>query len=179
MQKYKNKYNIKSNRLKNWDYGNNASYFITICTKYRYKSLGYMQNNKILLSKIGKIAEKHWKQIPKHFPFVILDKFVIMPDHLHGIIIINKQIQNKIYKSNKFGPQSENLASIIRGFKASIKKYAVINHIRFNWQTLYYERKINNITGFIKTRNYIIHNPEIHAKRKRQKQINTFSKRIK
>ena len=109
--KFQNKYRIESSRLKNWDYGRNGSYFITICTKNREfffgdvivgtPNLGVSTNlgisNKsgvptiiMKLSEIGEIAEKYWLEIPQHFPFVKLDSFVIMPNHIHGIIVIDK-----------------------------------------------------------------------------------------
>ena len=90
MSLYRNRYRIESARLKNWDYTSNGYYYITICTKNRIHYLGNIINGRIILSKIGKIANQFWLEIPNHFPFVQLDKFVIMPNHIHGIIIINK-----------------------------------------------------------------------------------------
>ena len=87
MKKFNNKYRIPSARLQNWDYGNNGAYFITICTKNRICFFGEGLHEKI---ETGIIAEKIWFEIPKHFPFVELDRFVVMPNHIHGIIIINK-----------------------------------------------------------------------------------------
>jgi REP element-mobilizing transposase RayT len=90
MKKFNNKYRIPSARLQNWDYGNNGAYFITICTKNRICFFGEGLHEKIQLNETGIIAEKIWFEIPKHFPFVELDRFVVMPNHIHGIIIINK-----------------------------------------------------------------------------------------
>jgi len=88
--KYKNKYRIKSTRLQGWDYGINAYYFVTICTKNREECFGKIINNKIILSQIGKITKQYWLKITNHFSFAILDEFIIMPNHIHGIIQINK-----------------------------------------------------------------------------------------
>ncbi|MDO8741754.1 MAG: hypothetical protein Q7J11_01250, partial [Candidatus Roizmanbacteria bacterium] len=142
--KFKNKYRIPSSRLSNWDYSSNGYYFITICTKERKHYFGKIINNKINLTEIGRITKKYWREIPKHFPFIELDEFAIMPNHVHGIIIIRNVIphvetQNfaslqqaeSIKPQNKFGPQSKNLASIIRGYKIGVKKYATINKINF------------------------------------------------
>ncbi|NBC83048.1 MAG: transposase [Bacteroidetes bacterium] len=90
MTKFKNKYRIESARLQNWDYGWNASYFITICTQQREHYFGEIENNEMILSEMGRMAEKFWHEIPKHFPFTQLDAFVVMPNHVHGIIVIDK-----------------------------------------------------------------------------------------
>jgi putative transposase len=134
---YKNKYRNDTIRLPHWDYGSNAIYFITICTNNHINYFGEIMNNKIIYSSIGKITYQCWIDIPKHFPFVKLDKFIIMPNHVHGVLNIDKSVnggndklnfktpqtvgtqnfaslpvrQNKpyIYAPNKFGPQSKTL----------------------------------------------------------------------
>ena len=88
--KFKNKYRITSARLSNWDYSSNASYFITICTANREHYFGTIIDPKMQLSPIGQIACKCWKEIPNHFPHFYLDEFVVMPNHVHGIVMIEK-----------------------------------------------------------------------------------------
>lgn len=90
MDKFRNKYRIQSARLKNWDYGSNAAYFVTICTANRELFFGDIMDDKMNLSEIGEIADKYWLEIPEHFPFVKLDVHVVMPNHIHGIVIIDK-----------------------------------------------------------------------------------------
>ena len=90
--KFQNKYRIESRRLKNWDYRNNGAYFITICTKNRKHFFGKIVNKEIVLSEIGLLANNFWAEIPKHFPNVELGNFQIMPNHMHGILIINNMI---------------------------------------------------------------------------------------
>jgi hypothetical protein len=68
----------QSARLQKWDYGSNAAYFITICTQNREHYFGEIENNKMQLSEIGKMANKYWFEIPEHFPFVKLDAFIVM-----------------------------------------------------------------------------------------------------
>jgi putative transposase len=87
--KFQNKYCIPSARLQTWDYSNNATYFITICTQNREHFFGNIQNGMMQLSEIGKLAEKYWIETPNHFPFVELGNFVVMPNHFHGILILN------------------------------------------------------------------------------------------
>jgi putative transposase len=93
-EKFQNKYRIPSTRLQTWDYSWNAHYFVTICTKDREHFFGEIINEEMQLSEIGKLANKFWLEIPEHFPFVELGNFVIMPNHLHGILIINKSKEN-------------------------------------------------------------------------------------
>lgn len=87
--KFKNKYRISSARLQKWDYSNNGAYFITICTQNRHHFFGYIQNQEMQLSEIGKLAEKFWYEIPNHFSMIELGNFVVMPNHVHGILIID------------------------------------------------------------------------------------------
>lgn len=184
MNKYQNQYRIKSTRLKYWDYSQSAFYFITICTDKRKYYFGQIINKKMYYSAIGRISKNLYKEIPKHYPFVTLDSFIIMPNHIHGIVIINrpeidggawKELDAHNYKNricrdtkycvstyghhkNKFGPQSGNLGAIIRGFKAAVKKYATINQISFKWQSNYYEHIIRNENSLINIRCYIEEN---------------------
>src|SRR5690554_2640806 len=90
-ERFNNKYRIESARLKNWDYGSNASYFVTICTKNRINFFGEVVGDALVLNAIEKIAMDCWIQIPKHFPFVKLGEYVVMPNHVHGIVVIDKQ----------------------------------------------------------------------------------------
>jgi REP element-mobilizing transposase RayT len=94
--RFRDKYRIPSARLQNWDYGWSAAYFVTICTAHRERYFGEIvagldnEQSTMQLSEIGKIAVSCWQEIPNHFPFVILDEYVVMPNHVHGIIIISK-----------------------------------------------------------------------------------------
>jgi|SRR3989339_1685207 len=92
--KFRDKYRISSSRLQNWDYSDNGYYFITICTKEHKHYFGEIVGIEIRLSKIGKIVQQYWLKIPNHFPFVELDEFVVMPNHVHGIVIIKNDTPN-------------------------------------------------------------------------------------
>lgn len=81
--------NRKSPRLQNWDYGSNAAYFITICTKDREHYFGEIQNGKLMHSPAGSIAYVLWHEIKNHAKHVELGEFVVMPNHVHGILILN------------------------------------------------------------------------------------------
>ncbi|KKT71352.1 MAG: hypothetical protein UX09_C0027G0007 [Candidatus Uhrbacteria bacterium GW2011_GWE2_45_35] len=88
--KFKNKYRIASTRLPNWDYANNGFYFITICTDDREHHFGEVRNGYIFLNKIGEVVNNFWLEIPHHFLFIGLDEFVVMPNHVHGILVIDR-----------------------------------------------------------------------------------------
>lgn len=90
MDKFRNKYRIASVRLKSWDYGTNAAYFITICTQSMKHFFGEIVDGEMQLNEMGQLAEKYWLEIPIHFPFIELGNLVVMPNHIHGILIINK-----------------------------------------------------------------------------------------
>jgi hypothetical protein len=87
--KFQNKYRIPSARNPNWDYRNQAIYFVTICTHKRLFYFGNIENGKMILSETGRIASKNWLDIPNHFPFIELINFVVMPNHIHGLLEIH------------------------------------------------------------------------------------------
>ena len=90
MDKFKDKYRIDSNRLKAWDYGKNAHYFVSICTQDKSCFFGEIKEGKMILSAVGHIANLYWMEIPNHFPFVELGANIVMSNHVHGVITINK-----------------------------------------------------------------------------------------
>jgi putative transposase len=88
MALFGNKFRIESARLRNWDYASPGGYFITICTNDRKQYFGEIINGKMALSEKGMVADKYWREIPDHFPEIRLDQYVIMPNHIHGILDI-------------------------------------------------------------------------------------------
>ena len=168
MDKFKNKYRIPTNRLQGYDYSANGCYFVTICTKNRKPYFGEIvnvtsdmetdNNPSLRKTEIAGIAEKLWLDIPNHFSMVELDEFVIMPNHIHGLLVINRD--NTLWQSNQFGRQSQNLGSIIRGFKSTLKRYANKNKIDFAWQERFYDRIIRNNNELENVRSYIFNNPQ-------------------
>ena len=85
----KNRHCRKSIRLKDYDYSQPGEYFVTICTHSHECILGKIIQGEMQLNIVGKIAEKCWREIPKHFQNVELDEYVIMPNHIRGIIILH------------------------------------------------------------------------------------------
>jgi REP element-mobilizing transposase RayT len=88
-EKFANKYRIPTTRLKNWDYRRNAAYFVTICTQNRGHYFGNIVNGEMNLSGVGIIADVLWYEIKNHSKIIELDEFVVMPNHIHGILIIH------------------------------------------------------------------------------------------
>ena len=90
MEKFRNKYRIASARAQWWNYGWNGAYFITICTKNREHYFGEIRDGKMNLSPAGVIANILWYEIPNHAQWMDLGDFIVMPNHIHGILIIDK-----------------------------------------------------------------------------------------
>ena len=164
--------NRKLNRLKDYDYSQDGYYFVTICTKNREHFFGKIENGTMLLNEYGEMAKKCWLEIPEHFPHVILDEFIIMPNHVHGIIIIENNngdenddnVGNKNFCSLQITPWqtklSKSLSSIIRGFKIGVTKYfREKNNHQFQWQKSFYDHIIRNEKSLFKIREYIQNNP--------------------
>ena len=177
MKKNNNKYRIESVRLKNWDYRNNGAYFITINTGNRKHFFGEIINSKMQLSPIGEYAENFWMEIPKHFPFVELGNFVVMPNHTHGILIINntnsvislhcnemdKSLQCNDSTGNQYysdiSPKPGSISTIIRSYKSAVSKHARLLNPEFNWQPKFHDHIIRNSESFERIQNYIENNP--------------------
>ncbi|HRG21597.1 MAG TPA: hypothetical protein PLQ57_11220 [Saprospiraceae bacterium] len=190
MKKSKDKIQNKPLRAHWWDYSCNASYFVTICTRMKFPYFGEVKDQKMILNELGRCAEICWYDIPNHFPFVELGEFVVMPDHIHGILTINKPSLSKMQVEsqniatpqsqhgdlldnyigkNKFGPQSKNLASVIRGYKIGVTKKSKSLYPNFKWQTLYYDHIIRNETDLKRIVKYILDNPMNWGKKRKVK----------
>lgn len=166
---YKNQYRIPSTRLKHWDYSSVGWYFVTICTYQKHCYFGNVVDGEMKLNQLGEIVYEEWiktKEIRKN---VDLDEFIIMPNHLHGIVIIKYKfnvVETHCYASiqkngfNKFGPQRHNLASIIRGFKSATTTYIhQLGFYNFHWQSRFYDHIIRNEKSLDEIRRYIKNNP--------------------
>ena len=109
MTPYKNKYRTESIRLKGWDYTASGYYFVTFCTKNQECFLGEVVTGELNLSAIGDICCQHWFEIPNHFPNAVLDEFVIMPNHVHGIIILTNTETPRVETPRVETPHVESL----------------------------------------------------------------------
>lgn len=179
-EKFQNKYRISSSRLKNWDYGQNAVYFITICTGNREHFFGKIASvndkNEMQLNEIGILADKFWAEIPQHFPFVELGNHVVMPNHVHGILIIDKKIvvddvvvetlQCNVSTENgmkneqmaKISPKPGTISIILRSYKSVVTKNAHFIPADFAWQERFHDHILRNSESFERIQNYIENN---------------------
>ncbi len=166
MGKFNNKYRIQSIRLQNWNYGWDGVYFITICTKNRISFFGNIEGGKLKLSEIGLLAKKFWMEIPDHFSFVSLDAFCIMPNHIHGILVFNKnerkdniRISDKSPGQLRYQNQGKNtVSSVIGSYKSVVSKYAHDNIASFKWQDRFYDLLIQDNDSLRRICHYIQNN---------------------
>ncbi len=159
----KKKYNRRSIRLLGYDYTQEGFYFITICT-YKHKCLfGKIKDGKMHLSKYGKIVKDEWIKTETIRQNIKIDKFVIMPNHIHGIIVIEESVGAYCDTPlQKFKSPSNTIGAIIRGFKSAVTKQ--INKIHNTsgipvWQRNYYEHIIRDEQDYWRIAEYIQNNP--------------------
>jgi putative transposase len=153
----------KQIRLKNWDYSSSGVYYITICCADKQPFFGKIKDGSVQFSEIGEVAKNFWVEIPNHFKHVELDAFIIMPDHLHGILILMNTIENRDrpFQKNEFSkPVKNSLSVIINQYKSSVKRWCNKNgHLRFEWQSRFYDHIIRDDQSFDEIRHYILTNP--------------------
>ncbi|BAZ14176.1 hypothetical protein NIES4071_60160 [Calothrix sp. NIES-4071] len=177
MTLYQNKYRVESTRLKGWDYSSNGYYFVTICTLNRVCYFGEIVSGEVNLSKAGELARDLLIQIPDYFPNFRIDEFIIMPNHVHGILIIdndlskntNQEIVNCVTTNakEKGGVTGQNnpmlsqdsLSKAIRWYKGRSKHEIGKFNPEFFWQKRFHESIIKDEQGLDAVRQYIIQNP--------------------
>jgi REP element-mobilizing transposase RayT len=174
-------HNRQSIRLTGYDYSSPGHYFVTICVKDMVCIFGDVKNGIMGLSKNGLIIQDEWLKTIERRANIHLDEFVVMPNHVHGIIeIVNAGVDNHVgidcnqslhdetlrhnQPPHNYGPQSNNLFAIIRGFKGATTKR--INEINGNyehgsiWQSRFYDRIIDTDEQLEIIRWYIKNNPK-------------------
>ena len=159
----------KSIRLQGYDYSQAGLYFITVCTHNRVPLFGEIVDGVMALNTAGQIVEKCWCTIPEHFPQVTVDEFVVMPNHVHGIITIGTIVgandylplpSNETPRSLQHGT-SRTIGSMVRGFKIGVTRWFRANtDIHKVWQRNYYEHIIRNEDSYLKIAEYIQTNPQ-------------------
>jgi REP element-mobilizing transposase RayT len=164
-------------------------YFVTICTKnmknYFGEINGSMQIKTLQATKMGEIACSEWYRTLELRPDMNLElgEFVVMPNHIHGIIMIGANEYNTPrniscgdamhrVSTNQFVPQSKNLSSIIRGYKSAVTVFARKNKIDFAWHPRFHDRIIRSTFEYNNISNYIINNPAKWVEDKFYQKIN-------
>lgn len=154
----------KPRRLKDYNYDFPGAYFITVCVNEKEIVFGEIMNGEMKLNEMGLIADKCWKEIPGHFEFVDLGAFVIMPNHVHGIVYIydDSALAKPLEAFGKLsGNNLKKLPNLIGSYKSSVTKE--INRLSlssvFKWQRSYYDRVIRNEKELENISQYILANP--------------------
>ena len=174
----------RSLRLPYYDYRQEGAYFITVCTHGRQPLFGSVQGDKMYLNEAGRTAANCWTAIPNHYPNAQIDAFIVMPNHIHGIILITndhhpvgannhsplrhnetpsplRHNETPIHNdTSRFRSPSRTVGAIVRGFKIGVTKWFRANtDVHTVWQRNYYENVIRNETALHEIRQYIINNP--------------------
>ncbi|MEX2599466.1 MAG: transposase [Dehalococcoidia bacterium] len=168
----------RSTRLSDYDYTWAGAYFVTTVTHGRECLFGQVANGEMQVNAYGSIATECWEAIPKHFPLSRLDQFVVMPNHIHGILLLDGPGTTLLDKRERYpmqafgrpsgsplrpqGPAAASLGAIVGAFKAAASKH--INAGRNTsgapvWQRNYHEHIIRSETDLRRLREYIHLNP--------------------
>ncbi|MBD3281732.1 hypothetical protein GF391_03210 [Candidatus Uhrbacteria bacterium] len=150
----------KHMRLGNFSYEWRNHFFITICTAYRNQIFGEVVDKKMRLSDCGKIAEVCWCEIPDHHQKISIDEYIIMPDHMHGILCLDTVDNRHAYYLNQ-KPQHNRLSVIVGSFKSAVAKKIRMSHPDLFpiWQKSFHDRLIRSNIEMEKIRDYIKKNP--------------------
>ena len=155
----------RSIRLEGYDYSQEGMYFVTICTVNKNCIFGNITDGEMVLNEMGTIVYNEWLQTPVIRKSIDLDVFVVMPNHIHGIIILRSGVCNEgVYKEGVCNTplQSPTIGSIVRGYKSSVTgKINALNKTRgvVVWQKNYWEHIIRDLQTYTTISEYIINNP--------------------
>lgn len=161
--------------MQGWDYGSDGAYFLTICTKDRGHFFGEIKNGRMRVSPAGAIAHVLWYEIKNHARHVGLGEFVVMPNHVHGILVLDGVDGGRDVACNvstiaiipttdhpemaAISPKSNTVASIIRSYKSAVTKYCNRLGLEFAWQSRFHDHIIRNDESFARISEYIKNNP--------------------
>lgn len=155
----------KSNRLKNYNYSQAGYYFVTLCSKDGKQWFGKIKNEKMQPYAYGEVVAKFWQEMPKYYSNICLDKWIVMPNHLHGIVIINDMWMEQCdlgteqcsVPTNRYGL----LSKAIKSFKEFTVKTIHKQHHNneFSWQRSFYDHIIRDNHSLYRIREYIQNNP--------------------
>lgn len=151
----------KPNRCKYYNYSQCGLYFITICVQDKESIFGETINEEVILNQFGKIAEACWKEIPMHCADCELDEYIIMPNHMHGIIFINNvgDAHARPNPNPSENRSKERLPIIVGAYKSGVSKQIhQSGYNKFRWQRSYYDRIIRNENELNEIRKYIKYN---------------------
>lgn len=140
----------KSPRLQGYDYAQAGAYFITICTYEKVHHFGAIRDGELTLNKIGELAHQRWGMIPEFFPTVELNDFVVMPNHMHGILFLSESHDKR--------PEVGNIINHYKGSVTLLARQEFDVHETI-WQPRYHDHIIRNEPDLIRIREYVQANP--------------------
>ena len=157
----------RSIRLPEYDYTQPGAYTITICTQSRAPLFGQIVDGAMWLNRAGEVVHECWREIPDHNHPAELDAFVVMPNHLHGIIVLGQHPRGgdtacRALTEGFGAPVRASLPTIVRSFKSAATRR--VNQLRGTpggrvWQRGYCERVIRNARELSAVRRYVVENP--------------------
>lgn len=145
-------------RLRQYDYATPGCYVVTICTFKHHNLLDRPNGEHVVLSNAGHIAERCWLSIPRFYPEYELDLYVIMPNHIHGLLLNVPSLS--MHENAQFLRRP--LGRVIRAFKAAVTRQSRQKPADVNtpmWQRGFYEHIIRDERDLLNTRQYILNNP--------------------
>jgi REP element-mobilizing transposase RayT len=169
MTLYRGKYRVQSTRKKGWDYTLPGMYFVTICTEARRPFFGFVLGEAMHASGAGMIAENYWKEIPAHHNNIELDEFIVMPNHVHGIIVIPGERLPELRPKEKFRRVAElsqarakkdSVSSVLASYKSAVTTWCRAQGLDFAWQPRFHDRIIRGKNSLQAVREYIRDNPK-------------------
>ena len=151
----------KSPRLPSYDYAQPGGYFLTVCAHNRACIFGDVVDGTMVLNDVGQIVQHCWDDLPNHFAHVELDAFVVMPNHVHGIIVLTDGVGAGL-KPAPTSMKRHTLSEIVRAFKTFSSRR--VNQLRQTpgtpvWQCNYYNHVIRTENDLSAIREYIVNNP--------------------
>ena len=168
-RQYRPEKNRRSLRLRGYDYRRGGVYFVTICAYEKRKLFGAISDGEVSLSPLGEIACEEWRHIARRRSNVELDRFVIMPNHLHGLFVIADELEGKHshgeeihYPEQPRGYRPDSLGAIVSHYKAAVSRRAWSGLMARNqriWQRNYYDHIVRNEESLNEIRKYIMENP--------------------
>jgi len=155
----------KDIRLKGYNYSEAGYYFITLCTKDKRNLFGKITDGMIYLNDCGKFAESELQNIPSHYDRVQIDKYIVMPNHVHMIVVINPA--RKINQAERINPfPTTDIPHVIGRYKAGVTRIVGNAFMRSDplarteiWQKRYHDHIIRNEAEYLKIWKYIDENP--------------------
>jgi REP element-mobilizing transposase RayT len=165
MTLFQDRYRVESARLASWDYSAGGWYFVTICTKNKECCLGQILNDRIILSAAGLIAETEMKMLPSRYQNVTIDRYVVMPNHVHTVVVIDGDHAYSPVETRLAASPSQqhrpSLSEVVGSYKSGVSRICHAKGISdFAWQARFHDHILRCNASVNAVREYIDRNPE-------------------